>query len=122
MESVSPLEAYDVGNCNDADDGKEEVGLGGEDLERLALEKDGGEVRKLVDPLLPNKKDVDEHWVRGHLPYRNWCEVCVRSRGREMDHQTDKGKERKYPSTILMIVFLGMSSDLNGRFWLGRKG
>ena len=113
MESVSPSETYDVGNLSDADDEKEEVDLGGEDLERLALEKEGGEVRRLVDPLLPNKKGVDEHWVRGHLPYINWCEVCVRSRGREMDHQKDKGKERKVPEYHLTIVFLGMSLGLN---------
>ena len=71
-------------------------------------------MRKVVDPLLLNKKEVDQHWVRGHLPYRNWCEVCVRSRGREMDHQKDKGKETKYLSTISIIVFLGMNLASNG--------
>ena len=71
MESVSPSETYDVGNLSDADDGKEVVDIEGEDAERLALEKDGGEVRKLVDPLLPNNKEVEEHWVRGHVPHRN---------------------------------------------------
>ena len=53
---VSPLETYDVGNLSDADDEKEVIEFEGEDVERLALEKDGGEVRKLVDPLLPNKR------------------------------------------------------------------
>ena len=42
MESVSPLETYDVGNLSDADDEKEVIEFEGEDVERLALEKDGG--------------------------------------------------------------------------------
>ena len=92
VESVSPLETYDLGNLSDADDENEVIEFEGEDADRLALEKDGGEVRKLVGPLLPNRREVDKHWMRGHLPYRNWCEVCVRSRGREMDQQKDKGK------------------------------
>ena len=54
-KSVSPLETYDVGNISDADDEDGAIELEGEDAKRLALEKDGGEVRKLVDPLLPNK-------------------------------------------------------------------
>ena len=106
-ESVSPLETYDVGNISDADDEDGVIEVRGEDAEGSALEKDGGEVRKLVDPLLPNKKEVDQHWVRGHLPYRNWCEVCVRSRGREMDHQKDKGKERKIPEYHFDYCFPG---------------
>ena len=48
VESVSPLETYDVGNFSDADDEKEVIEIEGEDAERLALEEDGGEVRKLV--------------------------------------------------------------------------
>ena len=64
-------------------------------------------MRKLADPLLPNKREVDEHKVRGHLPYRNWCEVCVRSRGREMDHQKDKGRERKIPEYHFDYCFPG---------------
>ena len=67
-ESVSPLETYDVENISDADDEDGAIEVKREDAERLALEKDGGEVRKLVDPLLPNKEEVDQHWVRGHFP------------------------------------------------------
>ena len=73
MESVSPLEMFDLGNLSDADDENELIELESEDADRLALEKDGGDVKKLVDPLLPNKREVEEHWVRGQLPYRNWC-------------------------------------------------
>ena len=31
----------------------------------------------------------------GHLPHRNWCRVCVQSKGRDTGHKVDDGKERK---------------------------
>ena len=37
--------------------------------------------RKLLDPKLPTKKDVDEHNLT-HLPYRNWCQYCVEGKGK----------------------------------------
>ena len=44
--------------------------------ERLGLEKEEEVVRKLADPKLPNKEEVERHWLMGHVPYRNWCDVC----------------------------------------------
>ena len=57
-ESVSPLELNDVENDSDGDDEREILG---EACERLSLEIEGGEVRKLIDPSLPSQKEIDEH-------------------------------------------------------------
>ena len=95
QKSVSPLEIDSVENGSDGDNEDMEKDPEGEDCKRSALHRESGEVRQLIDPLLPRRREVEDHWVRGHLPYRNWCHVCVRSRGRGMDHQKDKGKERK---------------------------
>ena len=87
----------------------------GERCERLALEKEGDVIKRLIALLLPSKKDVEEHWIRGHVPYRNWCDVCVKARGREMEHAKDKGGERKSPEYHFIIVFLGMKWGTNGQ-------
>ena len=81
---------------SDADD---EGGVveAGDQVERLALGKEGAAVRKLVDPKLPSEKEVEEHYVRGHFPYRNWCHICVKAKGKDMGHQKEGGKERKIP-------------------------
>ena len=47
----------------------------------------------LIDPRRPTQKEVEEH-ERTHLPYRNWCAVCVKAKGKDMDHRRDAGKER----------------------------
>ena len=66
---------------------------GGEDVERLKAAKDERVVKEMGDPRRPTQKDVDDH-ERTHLPYRNWCSVCVRAKGKGAAHRRDVGKER----------------------------
>ena len=74
---------------------------------KTKLEDEGGVVKKLLDPKLPIEEEVEKHWVMGHIPYRNWCPICVRSPGKEMDHQIDKGKERILPECSWDCCFPG---------------
>ena len=37
--------------------------------------------RKLPDPKLPSKDEVEKHYLT-HLPFRNWCEYCIKARAR----------------------------------------
>ena len=30
---------------------------------------------------LPSVREVKDHELQGHLPYLNWCSVCVRATG-----------------------------------------
>jgi hypothetical protein len=71
-------------------------------------------VKKLHDPLLPTEKEVQEHYVSGHMPYRSWCHHCVRGRGRERDHAKKKKKEdeeRGLPEYHLDYCFPGDETD-----------
>ena len=43
--------------------------------------------KTLNSPLMPSAEDVDNHYVT-HFPYRNWCPVCVESKGKEDGHIT----------------------------------
>ena len=92
MLSVSPVldesgDAVDSGSEIDAD-------MEGMSGERLKLPKEEEAVKKLRDARLPLQEDVDKHYLMGHMKFRDWCPVCVRSRGREMDHTRDKRRER----------------------------
>ena len=42
--------------------------------------------RKLQDPKLPSKKEVEDHNILGHMPYRSWCTLCVMGRGKASPH------------------------------------
>ena len=97
FQSVRP---FDSGvDIQDVDSEAEGEGIEerGEEAVRIKAEKEDEVVRKLVDPKLPSLKEVDDHWVAGHLPYRNWCSECVAAKGKDMDHQQDGGKSRGIP-------------------------
>ena len=65
---------------------------GGEDVERLRAAKDERVVKEMGDPRRPTQKEVEDH-ERTHLPYRNWCSVCVRAKGKDADHR--KGRRQR---------------------------
>ena len=58
----------------------------GEEAVRIGKEDGIREFRKLVDPLKPSKAEVDDHNLF-HTPYRNWCPICVKAKGKALDHQ-----------------------------------
>ena len=66
----------------------------GEEGERIGLEEEGEFVRKMLDPKLPTQEEVDKHWTMGHIPYRNWCPICVKAKGKDLDHRVAVDRER----------------------------
>ena len=65
---------------------------------------------RLSSPIKPSAEDVDRHNLT-HLPYRNWCPVCVKAKGREDDHR--RGAHHEEDASGLPIVSLDYQA-LNG--------
>ena len=96
----------------DVDGGEEVVAVGSGDPGSLSEEKEeetetGGEERgvvKTLDPRQPSEEERRTHNLT-HLPYRNWCERCVKGRGREADHKQLKSQPEEgcYMNYILTI-------------------
>ena len=91
----------------DASEGVE----GGDDQadEDRETEEESGEVRnsrKAGQPRMPTKQEKDEH-ERTHVPFRSWCEHCVRGQASEYKHSTVKGvnAEEEIPRVILDYCF-----------------
>ena len=103
---VSPSEFRVLGAAevavDAARDGEEETEVEGVDGERIRLPRDDEVVKKLVDPLLPSPDEVERH--RLHLSYRNWCPVCVQSRGKESGHY-ESSRDRKIPEYCFDYFF-----------------
>ena len=60
---------------------------------------------KLRDPRRPNKEQIAEHELSGHLPMRDWCPHCVRGRGMEAPHRrAEEGAEM--PEVSLDFFFI----------------
>ena len=65
---------------------------------------------KVLDPQLPTKEEMEEHCLT-HLPFRNWCQHCVRGAGRTADHRAhlrddglhELGTEGSSKETVLVV-------------------
>ena len=108
--SVSPV----LGDSGDGGDSGSEADaeMEGEIGERLKLPKEEDVVNKLRDPKLPTQEEVDRHYLTGHMKFRDWCPVCVKSQGKEMDHMRDKGTTRMLPECSFDYCFLGDENEL----------
>lgn len=78
--------------CGNEKDVREFFGEG--EVKRKEITEGGAMMRRLVDPRMPTKQEIEEHEPT-HLPYRNWCGVCVRAKGKDLDHRQAVGRERQ---------------------------
>ena len=98
IKSVSPIrdkaEEIMANEC-DSDGDNEDIicePCGGDIVERVSKERDEENVKKMIDPKLPSDEEVRDHY-RFHIPYRNWCPICIKSKGRDADHRiTDRDR------------------------------
>ena len=107
----------DKGDSEDLGESPGEVG------ERLGLERDDEVIRELKDPKLPSQGEVGKHWLMGHLPYRDWCHICVQAKAKDMAHKRDKGSPRGLPEYSWDYCFPGDEFGFRWTvFWWAKKG
>ena len=91
----------------DGEGGEVDAEFESEAGERVALPREDEFVKKVQDPVLPSKEAVALHYIKGHIPFRSWCHVCVEAMGKEMDHRRDEGNPRKLPEYSWDYCFPG---------------
>ena len=59
----------------------------------------------------PSREEIRRHCVT-HMPFRNWCPICVAARGRDLPHRsTDAERSRGLPEIHFDYCFM---RDANG--------
>ena len=66
--------------------------------------------KKMQNPMLPSKAEREMHELT-HVPFRSWCEHCVRGRGEGVRHEA--GKEMPEQTEVHMDFFLVGDEDQN---------
>ena len=82
------------------------LGATGFEAGRVDAQEEGKFVKRLIDPRLPTEEEVAHHELT-HLPYRNWCPVCVKAKGKDLDHRGAVDKERKLSEYCFDYCFPG---------------
>ena len=52
-------------------------------------------------PYNPTHEEKENNYCT-HLPYRNWCPVCVQAKGKEDDHKRSKAKDHEGKPTMVL--------------------
>ena len=66
--------------------------------------------RKLLDPKLPSRQEVEEHCLT-HLPYRNWCTFCVQGKGKASPHFKNPSRSDGLSEVHMDYCFLSTEGD-----------
>ena len=85
--SVSPIEEVDeeVGEAEGESEEEWDAEMDGEVGARLSLSREEHVLKRLVDPKLPMKKEMEDHRLMGRVVYRNWCPICVKINGKRYE-------------------------------------
>ena len=84
-DGEDPAGEIDVGDQFEGDEP-----VGSDQTDRVQLDREDEFIRRLVDPKLPTPEEVKVHELKGHVEYRNWCPICIKARGKDLDHTRDK--------------------------------
>ena len=76
-------------DCGAASD-EEEVKVTKDEMEMDAEPEELAPIRVARNPGDPSTKEREEHNVT-HIPYRSWCPVCVKAKGKEDPHRRSDG-------------------------------
>ena len=70
------------------------------------IESEGVMPKVKVSSDMPSKEDVDSHMVT-HIPYRSWCDHCVRGRAVNDHHPKEKSEESSVPVISIDYAYFG---------------
>ena len=71
-------------------------------------------IRRPANPADPTPEERERHNCT-HLPYRPWCPICVKARGREDSHykRTKEQKEKGIPKVCIDYAVTGENLDMS---------
>jgi len=81
-------------------------------LEAMGPDRDERRTMKMNDPKEPTPEERLEH-EKTHLPYRSWCQHCVKGRGKEMPHRRQE-EAGGLPEVHFDYAFMGDEGDPGG--------
>ena len=78
---------------------------------RVPIEE-GQAPKQLVNTKGPTRREMEEHECT-HIPYRSWCEQCVKGRGRKTPHRTRSQEDKE--ESLDKVTKIYMDFYYNGK-------
>lgn len=119
VDAVRPSEVCELEEGETESEG-EEVFVEGTVGDKIVAEKGDELIRTVTDPRLPTTKEIEKHNLT-HLPYRNWCSVCVSAKGKDLDHRKCIREDRGLPEFSFDYCFPGDEFGYRVTILVGRE-
>ena len=74
----------------------------------------------MTDPRKPTDKEVEIHNLT-HLPYRNWSDVCIAAKVKDLDHRKEVREARGLPEYSFDYCFPGNEFGYHLTILVGRE-
>ena len=65
-------------------------------------------------PCRPSQAEVDKH-NETHIPFRNWCEICIQGRAENYPHKKAEKEEREVPSVHMDICYTRPKEEMRNK-------
>jgi len=88
--------------------------------ERIRAEREQENIKIMTDHRKPTEREVELHNLT-HLPYRNWCDVCVAAKCNDLDHRRDVREARGLPEYSFDYCFPGNEFGFHLTILVGRE-
>ena len=91
-----------------------------EESEELCGACEGGNVIVKNCPELPSKLEVERRFASNHVPYRDWCKMCVMGRATNSPHKkVNREEDDAVPTVSMDYTYLIEDEDENSNPILG---
>lgn len=116
-EEIAAVRPEEESESEGGDEVVESMGAVGE---KIRAEKGDDKVKIMADPRRPTEKEIEHHNLT-HIPYRNWCTLCVQAKGKDLDHRKDVREHRGLPEFAFDYCFPGDEFGYKLTILVGRE-
>ncbi len=82
-----------------------------EELEEQGQEEERDEAKTRKDPGQPTREEINRHNIT-HLPYRSWCPICVKAKGKIRAHLArHELNEDAVPTVTTDYFYMGIEGE-----------
>ena len=68
-------------------------------------------IHSRVRPELPSEKEVEDHYRMNHVPFRAWCEHCIKGKAGGNQHRKIKDAQETVPTISMDYAFMTSNDE-----------
>ena len=114
QESVRPQENEEIDGMSDEEENGAIVETQQKETDKDDEEFEGQAIKRVRKPSEPTQAEIDEHLASGHVPFRDWCGLCVMGSAQSNPHRKGEKEEQAIPVVSIDYAYMEDKSEDRG--------